>query len=105
MAVCEAIKRGLVAAGVKAEKVHVIYSGTDTDRFHPGVDGTAIRREPRFRQLPADVIIIIEHIEIAAARRADVLNLIAAKLPRTIKAFEADHIAHADLRPREAGGG
>ncbi|OLB98435.1 MAG: hypothetical protein AUH30_07855 [Candidatus Rokubacteria bacterium 13_1_40CM_68_15] len=45
VAVCESIKRGLVAAGVKAEKVHVIYSGTDTDRFHPGVDGTAIRRE------------------------------------------------------------
>ena len=45
VAVCESIKRGLVAAGVKAEKVHVIYSGTDTDRFHPGVDGSAIRAE------------------------------------------------------------
>lgn len=45
VAVCESIKRGLVAAGVHADKIHVIYSGTDTARFHPGVDGGAIRRE------------------------------------------------------------
>src|SRR5262249_45383794 len=45
VAVCETIKRGLIAAGGKAETVHVIYSGTDTDRFPPGVDGTAIRHE------------------------------------------------------------
>lgn len=44
VAVCESIKRGLVAAGVDPAKVHVIYSGTDTDRFHPGVDGGEIRR-------------------------------------------------------------
>jgi glycosyltransferase involved in cell wall biosynthesis len=45
VAVCESIKRGLVAAGVPEAKIDVIYSGTDVDRFHPGVDGTAIRRE------------------------------------------------------------
>lgn len=45
VAVCESIKRGLVAAGVPAAKIHVIYSGTDTGRFHPGVDGSAVRRE------------------------------------------------------------
>jgi glycosyltransferase involved in cell wall biosynthesis len=45
VAVCESIKRGLVAAGVPAEKIEVIYSGTDTDRFHPGVDGAGVRRE------------------------------------------------------------
>ena len=39
VAVCESIKRGLVAAGVPAEKIEVIYSGTDLERFHPGVDG------------------------------------------------------------------
>jgi glycosyltransferase involved in cell wall biosynthesis len=47
VAVCESIKRGLVAAGVAASKIEVIYSGTDTDRFHPGVDGRAIREELR----------------------------------------------------------
>lgn len=45
VAVCESIKRGLVASRVPAEKIEVIYSGTDTDRFHPGVDGTRVRRE------------------------------------------------------------
>lgn len=45
VAVCESIKRGLVASGVCADKIHVIYSGTDTDRFSPTVDGTVIRRE------------------------------------------------------------
>ena len=45
VAVCESIKRGLIASGVRAHKIHVIYSGTDTDRFNPAVDGSAIRRE------------------------------------------------------------
>lgn len=45
VAVCQSIKDGLVAAGVEAGKIAVIYSGTDLERFHPGVDGTGIRRE------------------------------------------------------------
>jgi glycosyltransferase involved in cell wall biosynthesis len=45
VAVCDSIKRGLVASGVPAGKIHVIYSGTDTTRFHPGVDRAVIRRE------------------------------------------------------------
>ena len=45
VAVCESIKRDLVATGVPAQKIEVIYSGTDVLRFHPGLDGQAIRRE------------------------------------------------------------
>ncbi len=45
VAVCESIKRGLVAAGVPPEKIEVIYSGTDLGRFHPAVDGGRIRAE------------------------------------------------------------
>lgn len=45
VAVCESIKRGLVAAGVPEAKIEVIYSGTDLDRFHPGADGSGIRGE------------------------------------------------------------
>ncbi len=45
IAVCEAIKTQLVRAGVPESKIHVIYSGTDTERFHPGVDRTRIRAE------------------------------------------------------------
>jgi glycosyltransferase involved in cell wall biosynthesis len=45
VAVCESIKRGLVAGGVPDAKIEVIYSGTDLGRFHPGVDGRRIRAE------------------------------------------------------------
>ena len=45
VAVSESIKRGLVSQGVRADKIHVVYSGTDTARFHPGVDRTRVRRE------------------------------------------------------------
>jgi glycosyltransferase involved in cell wall biosynthesis len=45
VAVCRSIKESLVAAGVPAGKVAVIYSGTDLERFHPGVDGAAVRHE------------------------------------------------------------
>lgn len=45
VAVCESVKRRLVAGGVPAAKIDVIYSGTDTERFHPGVDGSAVRKE------------------------------------------------------------
>lgn len=45
IAVSESIKRGLVAQGVPADKIHVIHSGTDTTRFHPGVDRHKIREE------------------------------------------------------------
>jgi glycosyltransferase involved in cell wall biosynthesis len=43
--VCASIKDGLAAAGVPAHKIEVIYSGTDLERFHPGVDGGGVRRE------------------------------------------------------------
>ena len=45
VAVCESIKRRLVATGVPEGKIEVIYSGTDLARFHPEVDGSGIRRE------------------------------------------------------------
>jgi glycosyltransferase involved in cell wall biosynthesis len=45
VAVCRSIKDDLVAVGVPAAKIEVIYSGTDVRRFHPGVDGSGVRRE------------------------------------------------------------
>src|SRR3972149_4115826 len=45
VAVCQSIKRGLVAASAPAGKNEGIYSGTGTDRFHPGVDGSRVRSE------------------------------------------------------------
>ena len=48
VAVCESIKQALVQSSVDPRKIEVIYSGTDTARFHPGVDGAAVRRELGF---------------------------------------------------------
>jgi len=45
VAVSDSIKQGLIARGVPAGKIHVIHSGTDTDRFHPSVDGSRVRQE------------------------------------------------------------
>jgi glycosyltransferase involved in cell wall biosynthesis len=45
VAVSESIKRDLISQGVSAEKIEVIHSGTDTNRFHPGVDRMRVRRE------------------------------------------------------------
>ncbi len=46
VAVCEAIKADLVTQGIPAEKIEVVYSGTDTDRFDPaGATGTRVRAE------------------------------------------------------------
>jgi L-malate glycosyltransferase len=45
VAVCDSIKQALVRSGVDANKIEVIYSGTDTTRFHRGVDGSPVRRE------------------------------------------------------------
>ncbi len=55
VAVTQSIKRGLVTAGVPAEKIEVIYSGTDTHRFDPGVDGGRVRSELGLR--PGDFLV------------------------------------------------
>jgi glycosyltransferase involved in cell wall biosynthesis len=46
VAVCEAIRADLIRQGIPPEKIEVIYSGTDTERFDPAQgDGPRIRRE------------------------------------------------------------
>jgi glycosyltransferase involved in cell wall biosynthesis len=46
VAVCRAIRDDLIRQGLPAEKIEVVYSGTDTDRFHRArADGEAVRHE------------------------------------------------------------
>lgn len=46
VAVCEAIRTDLVRQGVPAEKIEVVYSGTDVERFDPArADATRVRAE------------------------------------------------------------
>lgn len=46
--VCQSIKSGLVAQGIAADKIEVMYPSVDTDVFHPGIDGGHIRKELGF---------------------------------------------------------
>jgi glycosyltransferase involved in cell wall biosynthesis len=83
VAVCESIKRGLVSAGVPAEKISVIYSGTDVERFHPGVDGVPVRRE---LGLAADDVVITQ-IGVRSWRGwRDVLDAMPAVVERVARA-------------------
>jgi glycosyltransferase involved in cell wall biosynthesis len=45
VAVCESIRQALVRQGMDPAKIEVIHSATDTQRFHPGIDGRRIRDE------------------------------------------------------------
>jgi glycosyltransferase involved in cell wall biosynthesis len=45
IAVCDSIKRGLVARGIPAAKIEVMYPSVDPDVFHPGIDGGPFRKE------------------------------------------------------------
>jgi glycosyltransferase involved in cell wall biosynthesis len=82
VAVSESIKRSLVAQRVPADKIHVIYSGTDTTRFHPGVDHHKIRNELGLS--PNDYL--ITQIGIRSWKgnddTLDALQLIADRAPR-----------------------
>jgi glycosyltransferase involved in cell wall biosynthesis len=79
VAVCESIKRRLVDAGVPPDKIEVIYSGTDTDRFHPGVDGAAVRAE--LGLAPGDFLITQVGVR-SRKGNADVLDAMARLAPR-----------------------
>ena len=82
VAVSESIKQSLVAQRIPADKVHVIYSGTDTTRFHPRVDRHKIREELGLS--PDDYL--ITQIGIRSWKgnddTLDALQLIAERAPR-----------------------
>ena len=106
VAVCESIKRDLVATGVSADKIAVIYSGTDVERFHPGLDGGPIRRE---LGLAADHFLVTQ-IGVRSWRGwRDILEAvgrIAGAAPRARLLFvgaPAPRIAEVADRARERG--
>jgi glycosyltransferase involved in cell wall biosynthesis len=85
VAVCDSIRRGLVASGVDGAKIHVIYSGTDTTRFHPGIDRTAVRKE---LGLGADVFLFTQIGVRSWKGNDDVIDALALVAP---------HAPHAHL--------
>jgi L-malate glycosyltransferase len=83
VAVCESIKRSLVAAGVPPDKIHVIYSGTDTDRFHPKVDGSGIRRS---LELGPDAFLVTQIGVRSVKGNDDVIEAMATLAPHAPQA-------------------
>ena len=113
IAVCESIKQALVGSGVDGKKIEVIYSGTDTTRFHPGVDGAAVRRDLGFS--PADFVItqigvrswkgnddvIDAMVAVAAAAPAARLLIVGARNPDSL--YELARRRRLDGRVRVVG--
>lgn len=102
VAVSESIKRGLVSQGVRAEKIHVIYSGTDTARFHPGVDRTRVRRELGLGQEHY----LITQIGIRSRQgnddTMDAMKAVAAKAPQARLLFVGANEAKAQILREKA---
>ena len=80
VAVSESIKRSLIAQRVSADKIHVIYSGTDTGRFHPGVDRQRVRSE---LGLAPDKYLITQIGIRSWKGNDDLLDAVALVAPRT----------------------
>ena len=98
VAVCESIRQALVRSGVDAKKIEVIYSATDTARFHPGIDGSAVRLELGLQ--PGDFVItqigvrswkgnddvLLAMIAVSAAAPQARLLIVGARDPESIYA-------------------
>lgn len=98
VAVCESIRQVLVRSGVDAKKIEVIYSATDTARFHPGIDGSAVRLELGLQ--PGDFVItqigvrswkgnddvLLAMIAVSAAAPQARLLIVGARDPESIYA-------------------
>jgi len=97
VAVSESIKRGLVSRGVPADKIDVIHSGTDTDRFHPGVDRLRVRRELGL----GPEHYLITQVGIRSQKGNDdtleAMRIVAAKAPQTRLLFVGANEAKAKI--------
>jgi len=97
VAVSESIRRGLVSHGVRADKIEVIYSGTDTARFHPGVDRLRVRRELGLG--PEHYLITQVGIRSSKGNddTMDAMRIVAAKAPQARLLFVGANEAKAAI--------
>jgi glycosyltransferase involved in cell wall biosynthesis len=79
VAVCESIKRGLVDRGIRADKIEVMYPSVDTDLFHPGIDGSAIRKE---LGLGAEDFVVTQIGQRSWKGNDDVIDAMALVIPK-----------------------
>ena len=102
VAVSRSIRDGLIARGVPAEKVHVIYSGTDTDRFHPGVDRDRVRRELGLGREHYLVTQVGVRSQKGNDDTLDAMRIVATKTPQVRLLFVGANDAKARLMREKA---
>ena len=94
VAVSESIRRGLISRGVPADKIEVIHSGTDTERFHPGVDRLRVRRE---LGLGPEHYLVTQIGLRSQKGTLDAMKIVAAKAPQARLLFVGANEAKAAI--------
>ena len=85
VAVSEAVRQQLLAAGVPASKLVTIHGGVDIDRFRPGIDGEGVRDE---FNIPSGALVIMKVAHVREWKGYDIFlraaAIVAAAEPRAM---------------------
>jgi glycosyltransferase involved in cell wall biosynthesis len=85
VAVSEAVRQQLLAAGVPASKLVTIHGGVDIDRFRPGIDGEGVRDE---LSIPSGALVIMKVAHVREWKGYDIFlraaAIVAAAEPRAM---------------------
>jgi glycosyltransferase involved in cell wall biosynthesis len=85
VAVSEAVRQQLLAAGVPASKLVTIHGGVDIDRFRPGIDGEGVRDE---LNIPSGALVIMKVAHVREWKGYDIFlraaAIVAAAEPRAM---------------------
>ena len=87
-----------------ADKIAVIYSGTDTERFHPGVDRLRVRRELGLGPEHYLVTQVGLRSQKGNDDTLDAMKIVAAKAPQARLLFVGRQRGQGRHLPREGGG-
>jgi glycosyltransferase involved in cell wall biosynthesis len=85
VAVSEAVRQQLLAAGVPGPKLVTIHGGVDIDRFRPGIDGEGVRDE---LNIPSGALVIMKVAHVREWKGYDIFlraaAIVASAEPRAV---------------------
>jgi glycosyltransferase involved in cell wall biosynthesis len=95
----ETVKTMITQAGVPAGRIDAIAAGYDPARFHPGVSGTAVRKE---LGLEGPVVGLVANLRGSKGHRyfVDAARDVLAELPQTRFLIVGDGVAFEEVRRR-----
>jgi glycosyltransferase involved in cell wall biosynthesis len=97
VAVSESIKRGLISRGVPADKIAVIYSGTDTERFTPAWTAFACAASSAWDPSTTLVTQVGLRSQKGNDDTLDAMKIVAAKAPQARLLFVGANEAKAAI--------